>query len=149
MQLCKVQNWVKIKIVTRTCMLYRCKPLLLSTWLGVLFLVQFNNLPRLQASIQVTCSYSSHLFLCTLGYKQELMSAAKRFISSWYKYSLLNTKDDVCVQHSCVQNAGKETTHWSTASDRWDTRSYFCQDEKVSHMAISCSVVAFETVCST
>ena len=44
------------------------KPLLLSTWPGVLFLIQF--MTRLWGSI--THSYSSHPFLCALAYNDRL-----------------------------------------------------------------------------
>ena len=55
-----------LKVVTHTALAaFRHKPLLLSTWLGVLFLVQFNNFDRTMGFHWVTHSYSSHLFLCT------------------------------------------------------------------------------------
>ena len=58
---------------------------LLSTWLGVIFLAQFNNLPGLQASTGVTHSYSSHPFLCVLAYVSTcLFSCSRWHTASWY-----------------------------------------------------------------
>ena len=50
--------------------------LLLSTWVGSLFLVRFNNFDGLWASIGVVRSYSSHPFLCALASMQWKCSLA-------------------------------------------------------------------------
>ena len=74
----RVCNYVKLnqlKLTTSTknsntyALLYTHKRLLLSMWLGVLFLVQLTNFALTMGSIGVTRSDSSCLFLCVLGLK--------------------------------------------------------------------------------
>ena len=53
---------------------------------GVLFLVRFNTLTGLQASIGVTCSYSSRLFLCALGTSYLPSLDEKKITRQWRAY---------------------------------------------------------------
>ena len=88
---------------------HRHKALLLSMWLGVLFLLRLNTtLTGLWASIGVTCSYSSHPFLCTLeytnwyNYAHTRNSSVDNYSSALYFSAMVHLPVNESLVHQCM-----------------------------------------------
>ena len=84
-------------------------------WTGVLFLYGSIILARLQAFLGVTCSYSNHPFLCTLGYVKNIW----HFVCRWWENPLhcweTEGHSSISPSHNCCKwSLFIHDCHWET-----------------------------------